>query len=88
MSNAKKLVTVPPNGQISIGKTWAGKEIQIEEISESQIMITSGQFIPAHHATFYTDKAMKQLTDFDKWAGKNPPKGSNIKELRKKLAKK
>ena len=88
MSHAKKLVVLPPNGQISIGKTWAGKEIQIEEISDNQIMITSGKFIPAHHATFYTEKAMKQLEDFDKWVEKQPIKGSNIKELRKKFVKK
>ena len=88
MSHAKKLVVVPPNGQISIGKTWAGKEIQIEEISDNQIMITSGQFIPAHHATFYTEKAKKRLTDYDKWSETHEPKNTDLKELRKKIVKK
>ena len=88
MSHAKKLVTVPPNGQISIGKTWAGKEVQIEQVSDNQILITSGAFIPADHATFYSKEAMAELANFDKWAEKNPPKNTNLKELRKKLGKK
>jgi hypothetical protein len=88
MSNAKKLVTVPSNGQISIGKTWAGKEVQIEQISESQIIITSGAFVPADHATFYTGAAKKRLSSFDSWAKGNPPQKTDLKELRKKLGKK
>ena len=88
MNHAKKLVVVPPNGQISIGKTWAGKEVQIEQVSESQIVITSGAFVPADHATFYTSAAKKQLANFDSWAKNNPPQKTDLKELRKKLGKK
>ena len=59
MSHTEKLVVVPSNGQISIGKTWAGKEVQIEQVSDSQIVITSGAFVPADHATFYSEAPPK-----------------------------
>lgn len=38
----KKLATVGNNGQISIGKEFAGREVQIED---GHIVIFSGRFI-------------------------------------------
>ena len=83
---AKKIVTVPSNGQISIGKEWAGREIQIEEIEDGQILITAGSFMP--DATFTSKKAQEQLQAFNKWEKKNAPKKTDLKALRQKLAKK
>ncbi len=85
MKQAKKILTVPPNGQISIGKTWAGRQIQIEEMDDNQILITSGAFIPAGDETFHTKKAKAQLKEFDEWSSKNPPKKTDLKRLRKQL---
>jgi subtilisin family serine protease len=60
----------------------------IEQISESQIVITSDAFVPADHATFYSKDAAVKLSNFDKWTEKNQPKQSDILELRKKRGKK
>jgi hypothetical protein len=83
---AKKIVTVPANGQISIGKEWAGREVQIEEIENGQILITAGSFVP--DSTFTSKKAKSQLSAFDEWEKKSSPKKTDIKALRQKLAKK
>lgn len=85
MKQAKKILTVPSNGQISIGKTWAGRQIQIEEVDDHQIVITSGAFIPADLETFYTKKAEGQLKAFDEWSAKNPARKTDLKRLRKHL---
>jgi hypothetical protein len=85
MKQAKKVLTVPSNGQISIGKTWAGRQVQIEEVDDHQILITSGTFIPAGQDTFFTEGAEAQLKDFNKWSTKNPPKKTDLKRLRKRL---
>lgn len=85
MKQAKKILTVPANGQISIGKTWAGRQIQIEEVDDHQISIISGAFIPTDQETFYTKKAEARLEGFNKWSSKNPPKKTNLKRLRKQL---
>ena len=57
MRQAKKVLTVPPNGQISIGKTWAGREVMVEVVDDTRIVITTGSFVPADQATFYTKEA-------------------------------
>ena len=85
MKQAKKVLTVPSNGQISIGKTWAGRQVQIEEVDDHKILITSGAFIPADQETFYTKKAEARLNDFNEWSSKNPPKRTDLKRLRKQL---
>ena len=85
MKQAKKVLTVPSNGQISIGKTWAGRQVQIEEVDNHKILITSGAFIPADQEIFYTKKAGARLNDFNEWSSKNPPKRTDLKRLRKQL---
>ncbi|MBI4405993.1 MAG: hypothetical protein HY537_17670 [Deltaproteobacteria bacterium] len=84
---SKKVLTVPPNGQISIGKAWAGKQISVETVDDNQIVITAGTFIPAHQEMFYTREAKAKLDSFNEWSQKNPPKKTGFRELRKKLAK-
>ncbi len=87
-SNAAKLLKVAANGQISIGKEWAGRQILIEKVNESELRIVSGAFVPDHQATFYTEKAKNALQDFEKWAPNHPPKKSNTKALFDRLEKK
>lgn len=80
-SNAAKLLKVAPNGQISIGKKWAGREIRVEEISDSELRIVAGVFVPKHQATFFTPEALDTLRDFDVWSTKNPPKATDTNAL-------
>ncbi len=88
MRQAKKVLTVPSNGQISIGKQWAGREVQVEVVDDNRIVITSGTFIPADQATFYTKDAQTQLDQFNKWSDKTPPKKSDLSQMRKRLGRK
>ena len=85
---APKLITVPPNGQVSIGKKWAGRQIVIEEIAESEIRILSGNFIPDSQATFYTAESRKKLDSFNDWEDQHPPKKTDLKKLRERLGRK
>lgn len=87
MSNAAKLLKVAPNGQISIGKKWAGREIRVEEISDSELRIVAGVFVPKDQATFYTPKAAEALQDFNEWSAKNPPKATDTDALFNRLEK-
>lgn len=88
IESTTKLLTVAPNGQISIGKQWAGRQIAIEQVSESEIRIVSGTFVPDDQATFYSSEAKEKLEAFDHWSGKNLPKESDLNSLRTKLGKK
>jgi len=64
-SSEVKFLKVAPNGQISIGKKWAGRQIRIRQISESELLISSGKFIPDRMATYYTPDAQESLKEFD-----------------------
>lgn len=79
---------VPANGQISIGKSWAGRHILVEEIGSDEIRISSGVFVPDSQRTFHTKEAKASLDSFNKWESKNPAKktdaGSLFASLRKK----
>jgi len=83
-----KLMVVPSNGQISIGKTWAGKQIKVEEVGEGEIRISSGTFVPDSQATFFTKEATQTLNEFNEWENKTSPKTTNTKALFATLRKK
>ena len=87
-SNTAKHVRVAPNGQISIGKEWAGREIRIEKVNEGELRIVSGQFVPDHLAAFYTSKAVETLKDFNKWTEKNLPQPSDTDAILGRIEKK
>jgi hypothetical protein len=83
-----KLLTVPANGQISIGKSWAGRQIMVEEIGDDEIRISSGIFVPDSQRTFHTEDAKESLAAFSKWEVENPPKGTDVGSLFSSLKKK
>lgn len=88
MRQAKKVLTVPSNGQISIGKQWAGREVLVEVVDDNRIVITSGTFIPADQATFYTKEANTTLESFNSWSEKTPAKKTELSSLRERLGRK
>ena len=57
MRQARKVLTVPSNGQISIGKQWAGREVMVEMVDDNRMVITAGTFIPHDLSAFYTKEA-------------------------------
>ena len=88
MRQARKVLTVPPNGQISIGKQWAGREVMIRVEDPNRIVITSGTFVPADQATFYTAESRSQLAGFTEWSERKSAKKTNVKQLRRRVDRK
>jgi hypothetical protein len=87
-TNQKKLLTVPANGQISIGKSWAGRHILVEEIGGDEIRISSGVFVPDSQRTFHSKEAKESLDLFSEWEKTNSPKGTDVESLFSSLRKK
>ncbi len=83
-----KLLTVPANGQISIGKSWAGRQVLVEEIGSDKIQISSGVFVPDSQRTFHTKEADASLDAFDEWEGNKPAVKTDVKSLFSSLRKK
>lgn len=69
-----KVLTVAQNGQISIGREWAGRQISIEDVGPTELRIVSGAFV--------SDPV---LAEFEEWRTKNPPKKTDLEVLIKRL---
>lgn len=87
-AKASKLITVPQNGQISIGSSWAGRQVRVEEVNESEIRISSGTFVPDSQKVFHTKEAAQTLNEFNDWEKKKPATATNTKALFADLKKK
>lgn len=87
-AKAAKLITVPPNGQISIGTAWAGRQVRVEELNNNEIHISSGNFVPDSQKDFFTEKSKLILREFDSWEKQKPAKATDTKALFSKLKKK
>ncbi|MFN8846187.1 MAG: hypothetical protein ACK5V3_08005 [Bdellovibrionales bacterium] len=82
-----KLLTVASNGQISIGKAWAGRQIVIEEVAEGELHIRAGVFVPDSQKTFHTKTAKESLTEFNDWEENKPPKAPKSNDILTQLRK-
>ena len=82
-----KLLTVASNGQISIGKAWAGRQIVIEEVAEGELHIRAGVFVPDSQKTFHTKSAKTSLAEFNDWEGNQSAKAPKSSDIFAKLRK-
>lgn len=72
------------NGQVSLGKEFAGKMILIDQIDEGTWIIKSGEFIPDSEKWLHRTQDTAKLKKALEWAEKNEPK-DNFNALLKKL---
>ncbi len=67
-NNLLSIKTVGSNGQISLGKKYAGQQVQISELGEGTILIKSGRFIPDNEMWLYQGDNLVILDQAIKWA--------------------
>jgi hypothetical protein len=82
-----KLITVPMNGQISIGTKWAGKQVRVEELSDNEIHISAGTFIPDSQKEFFTKESLESLKEFDQWEATKPAVKESARDTLNKIKK-
>ena len=87
-SNTAKLLKVAANGQISIGKEWAGRQILVEKVNDGELRILSCTFVADSNATFYSKNAQETLKEFNQWSSTHPPKQTDITALFDRIEKK
>ena len=69
-------------GQISIGKKFAGQKVQVEEYADGSIVLTPVEIIPTFELELLKDRMFqKRLMEFDKWESENRPVQSNLNQL-------
>ena len=86
MGQSSQVKVVGANGQVSLGKEFAGKMIIIEQIDDNAWIIKSGKFVPDSEKWLHQTKHLSKLDKALEWAEKNPPK-DNFDQLIKKIEK-
>lgn len=72
------------NGQVSLGKEFAGKTVMVDQIDESTWVIKAGTFVPNSEKWLYQGKNLAKLEKALEWAEKNAPE-ENFDELAKRF---
>ena len=75
------------NGQVSLGKEFAGRQILVEEREPGVWLIRTARVIPENELWLHEPKAGKDLNNALEWAQQNPPRESNLDVLFAKLPK-
>jgi hypothetical protein len=73
---------VSTNGQISIGKEYAGSQVQIIKQDDDTLLIKKGKFIPDNELWLYESDNLKRLRGAVKWA-KSHKRRENFEEIEK-----
>jgi hypothetical protein len=87
MATQPQVKVIGVNGQVSLGKEFAGKMVLIDQIDEGTWIIKSGEFIPDSEKWLFQDNNLSKLEKALEWTAKNPPK-DNLNTAIKKLDKK
>ena len=77
-----KIKQINTQGQISIGKKFAGQKVQVEEYADGSLVLTPVEIIPTFELELLKDRMFqKRLMEFDKWESENRPVQSNLNQL-------
>lgn len=77
---------VGTNGQISLGKEFAGRQVLIEAREPGVWLIRTARVIPENELWLHEPNANKDLVRALAWAQKNPPSESDPDKILKKLS--
>lgn len=84
---AVALKTIGSSGQISLGKQHAGRTVTVEEIEDGVWLVKASRVIPENELWLHRPSVKETLSRAIEWAGKNPPKASDLDALGRKLGK-
>jgi hypothetical protein len=72
------------NGQISLGKKFAGRQVVVEEREPGVWLVRTATIVPDNEA-WLDEKAMSDLQEALAWAQANPPDDSTTEAILKRL---
>jgi hypothetical protein len=81
-SNANTVKQVGANGQVSLGKKYANKQIQISKLDDSTLIIKLGRFIPDSEKWLYQGDNLEKLKEAIEWATTHERR-DNFEEIKK-----
>lgn len=86
MANAQQSVKIiGANGQISLGKQFAGRQVLVEEQAPGVWLVRTASVIPDNERWINQPDAASQLDKALAWAQANPPGDANTDQLLKEF---
>jgi hypothetical protein len=83
MLNVKQ---VNKQGQTSIGKTYAGKKVRIDEYPDGTVVLEPIEIISEFEMKLFKSQSFQdRLKAFDRWESNNQPAESDLAVLEEKL---
>jgi hypothetical protein len=76
---------VGANGQISLGKKFAGRQVLVEEPEPGVWLIRTATVVPDNERWLHEPEAASDLRKALAWAQANPPDDSNVDVLLERL---
>jgi hypothetical protein len=77
--------TIGSNGQISLGKHYAGRQVLVEEQEQGVWLIRTATVIPDNERWLHEAKPAQDLTEALVWAKTHPANDGNTEILLEKL---
>ncbi|SHK67022.1 hypothetical protein [Alicyclobacillus tolerans] len=81
----ESLRLVNSNGQISIGKKYAGKTFSVIDMGDGILQLKEGTFIPKSEEWLFEPDVSEDLKRAIEWAEHHEPKETDLEELGKQV---
>lgn len=78
--------TIGSNGQISLGKQFAGRQVLVEEQEPGVWLVRTATLIPDNERIWHTPEAQAALQASLQWATKNPVSTQETDDVMARLA--
>ncbi len=88
-TQAVRLISVKvvgANGQISLGKQFAGRQVLVEEQGDGVWLVRTATVVPDNERWLNTPAASADLTTALAWAAQNPPGDDSIETTLARLS--
>lgn len=81
----QQIKQINSQGQISIGKKYAGHKVQVEEYPDGSVLLTPVEVISKFELKLLKDKVFQdRLAEFDQWQADKQPEETDLDLLGEK----
>ncbi len=82
-----EIKVVGRSGQISLGKSYAGKTFRLERLTEGRIVLTAVAMVPESQLWTLREPHRSRIERGLRWAGQTEPRETDVDTLLKRRAK-
>lgn len=85
IAHSVSIKVIGQNGQISLGKQFAGRQVMVEEQEPGVWLVRTASVIPDNERWLHTPQAMGALNQASAWASSHPASDADTDQILEKL---